>query len=223
MGSAGDDRRCASIEDTEATTNHRLLIGRITKTGAWRQVVLVFWTIGSVYAVRQQQRVGVLDRRTGRSLVIVAHAQVKRELGRRAKVVLRESSILRKIRLRRSAGCAGAGKVLRVSRWRIGPKSSVRGESVSAAENSREEIENSIEIEIQSTFPVAATAKIGKIIDELHALDSRLAGTEVVATNVETATARGDHRLGLIAVRLAWFFISSQLKTEFVNHSMRDG
>ena len=94
--------------------------------------------------------------RTGHAFIVVAHAEIERQLRRHAHVILSEEGILRQVRFRRRACGACAGKVLRVGRRRVVRKGRVRGKGVRAAEDAWEEIEDAIKIEVEAELVVVA-------------------------------------------------------------------
>src|SRR5882762_7272816 len=124
--------------------------------------------------------------------------------------------------LRRAAGCTSTGEVLCIGRRCIGIEGRIRWKSVSTAEHTGKEIEDTIEIKIQSQLPVAATTQIRDVVYKLHSLDRGFARTKIISSNTDVcARSCANHSFGLVAVCLARFFITRQLKTEFINKSVR--
>src|SRR4030095_17121712 len=117
---------------------------------------------------------------------------------------------------------SGAREVLGVGGRRVGAKRCVARKCIRAAEETWEEIKNTIEIEVETELPAIASTQNRHIVDELKTFDRSLARAEVVAANAQIrAGARADYGFRSLAVGQAGFFITRKLKTKLVDDSIR--
>ena len=225
MRRAHDNGRRAVIEKSKAAANDSFPVKRITETRARTKIVFVFGTGAGIDAETCEQRIWILDWGTSQALVVVTETEVERKFRVEAKIILTVERILRKVRVGRSSGGAGAGKVLGVSSGRVGREAGVILERVRAAENSREKIEDTIEVEIEAELPITPALQVRNIIDKLDPLDRRLARAEVIAADAQirsrAARYRGaDNSFRRRAVGEPGFFVACILKTKFVHDSL---
>src|SRR5260370_12441609 len=108
-------------------------------------------------------------------------------------------------------GGSVVGKILKSGRG------SATSKCVRPAEQTGEEIEDAIEIEVETKFPGAAATQIRNVSDELPAFNRSLARTEIVATNVQAAARAGiDDSLWVAAVSEPRFFVTGKLEAKLI-------
>src|SRR5689334_15771497 len=114
MRRAEHNGRSTIVKETEARSNHCLLINRIAESGTRREVVLVFRTSARVDVEGGEQRIGIFHRRTRQSLIVITQTEIQRQLRIPVKIILAKEGIFRNVRMSCASGRAGARKVLRV-------------------------------------------------------------------------------------------------------------
>src|ERR1051325_849147 len=249
MRRAEIDGRGAPVEDAVTAAHDRLIVKGIAEADARREVVSVLWTTARVQIVVEQQRVWITHGRARQLLQVKAQSKVERQLRRHAPVVLRKRGVVGAIRIGRRAGRALAGESLRVGGGRgSGGRVEVGGEgivtvgvgrrreraacgnrhrtgpeSIRAAEEAGEEVEDAIEVEVHAELEGAAATHVREIVYELGPLDGRFARAEIITTDIQVNAADIEDRLHVFAVGLAWLAVARKLEAKLVDERGRDG
>src|SRR5688572_8790026 len=219
MRRAKHDRRCASKENSITAAHDGLFVKGITETKTWSKVVAVANRRRSVQPSRSQSSARIVHARVSHILQVVTQAKIQSELRSHAPIVLHEESILLEIGIRGPSGSSCAGKILSEGRWCVRSKQCVRVESELTAEQPREEVEHTIEIQVSTKFQTVIPARVTNDVDKLHALDGRFTGAEIVSSELQETAAGLNTRFRDVAVRFARFAVASKLKTKVVDQA----
>src|SRR4029079_1080950 len=174
MRCAEHDCRRASEENSVTATDYSLIVKCIAEAKAWPKVVAIANRSGSVQADGREGRTRIVHCRFSEILDVVAQAQIQGELWINAPVILNKKSILIQIGMGLTSGSSGTGKILRERGRRVRGKQCIRVESELSAEKTREEVKDTIEIQVGAELQTVLAACIADYIDELPAFDSRV-------------------------------------------------
>src|SRR6185369_4619246 len=202
--------------------HHGLVVKRVTETKARCDVVVIFDGRGRVETHSSECGARVLHSWFGEILKVVTKTEVERQLRRDAPVVLYEESVFVQIGIRRSACRSCAGKVLDESCGCIRGKERVGVERELTGEKSGEEVEHAIEVQVGAELQAVFAVRETDHVDELRALNGRLARAEVVAAQLEKAAASLNACFGDVAVRFAGFAVAAELKAKVINQFGRE-